>query len=314
MCADKNSIGGRTRLVGIVGWPVEHSLSPAMHNAAFAALGLDWAYVPLPVAPARVDEAVRGLRALGFAGANVTIPHKQAVMSQLDEVSGAARAIGAVNTIVVREGRLLGENTDWLGFLASLREAGFEPKGKRALVLGAGGAARAVVYALASVGVEVAVVNRTPERVEILARELMELGGTQGNSGELGGIAENTDGVPRSSSEFLRVPIQTAPTIQAALDLVNGIHLVVNTTPVGMWPRVDASPWPEEVLLPSGAAVCDLVYNPLETQLLQRARAAGCQVIDGLGMLVHQGAAAFEMWTGVKAPVEVMRRALMRKT
>ena len=295
-----------------MGWPVEHSLSPVMHNAAFAALGLDWVYVPLPVAPGHVREAVQGLRALSFVGASVTIPHKQAVIPWLDEVSAAAQAIGAVNTLVVRDGRLLGENTDWLGFLASLREAGVEPAGRRALILGAGGAARAVVYALVSVGAEVVVVNRTLARAEVLARELMELGGTQENSGELGGVAEYTEGVPQSSPEFLRVPIQLAPTVEAAVNLFSSIDLVVNTTSVGMWPRIDESPWPEAVPLPPSAVVCDLVYNPLETQLLKSARSSGCRVVDGLGMLIHQGAAAFELWTGVEAPVKVMREELMR--
>ncbi|OGO40796.1 MAG: shikimate dehydrogenase [Chloroflexi bacterium RBG_16_57_9] len=273
--------------MGIMGWPIEHSLSPAMHNAAFAALGLDWVYVPLPVAPDQVREAVQGLRALGFVGASVTIPHKQAVMPWLDEMSAAARAIGAVNTLVVRDGRLLGENTDWLGFLASLREAGVEPAGRRALVLGAGGAARAVVYALASVGAKVVVVNRTHARAEKLVEELSQIPGVKALAGRLHPLA--------------------------AEGLVPGeLDLVVNTTSVGMWPRADESPWPEGVPLPAAAVVCDLVYNPLETQLLKSARSSGCRVIDGLGMLVHQGAAAFELWTGVEAPVKVMREELMR--
>jgi len=266
-----------------MGWPVEHSLSPVMHNAAFAALGLDWVYVPLPVAPGDVREAVQGLRALGFVGANVTIPHKQAVIPWLDEVSAAAQAIGAVNTLVVRDGRLLGENTDWRGFLTSLREAGVEPAGKCALVLGAGGAARAVVYALVRVGARVVVVNRTHARAEGLARALTKLG-----------------------------DIQTALTVEAAVNLLSDIDLVVNTTSVGMWPRIDESPWPEAVPLPTRAIVCDLVYHPLETRLLKRASTTGCPVVDGLGMLVHQGAAAFELWTGVEAPVKVMREELRR--
>lgn len=264
-----------------------------MHNAAFAALDLDWIYVPLPVRPDHLDEAVRGLRALGFAGANVTIPHKQSVMPWLDEVSAPARAIGAVNTIVVRGGRLFGENTDWLGFLASLRAAGVEPTGKRALVMGAGGAARAVVYALANAGAEVMIVNRTPERAAALIAEFSHL---PARLWQISGVECLAGGTPSAKDS---TPIQ--------------IDLVVNATSVGMWPRVDESPWPEEVPLPAGATICDLVYNPLETRLLQRARAAGCPVVDGLGMLVQQGAAAFELWTGVQAPVEVMRTALQEE-
>src|SRR5689334_9998263 len=144
------TITGRTRVAGVVGWPVSHSLSPAMHNAAFGALGLDWTYVPFAVPPERLAAAVAGLTALGFAGANITIPHKQAVMSLVDEMSPAARAIGAVNTLIMN-GKVYGDNTDWTGFLRALRDVGCEPAGSRAVVLGAGGAARSIVYALASV-------------------------------------------------------------------------------------------------------------------------------------------------------------------
>ncbi|MCS7179678.1 MAG: shikimate dehydrogenase, partial [Anaerolineae bacterium] len=159
--------------VGLIGWPVEHSFSPKMHNAAFATLGMDWEYVLLPVPPGKVGIAVRGLAARGFRGANVTVPHKEAVMSYLSHVTQAARAIGAVNTIVVEEdGTLLGENTDWTGFLAALQETGFEPESRRALILGAGGAARAVAYALARSGARVVVLNRTLERAEALVRDL----------------------------------------------------------------------------------------------------------------------------------------------
>jgi shikimate dehydrogenase len=281
-----NIISGKTRLAGVIGWPIAHSMSPAMHNAALASLGLDWCYVALPVEPGRVGEAVRGLLALGFGGANVTVPHKQAVMAHLDRVSPAAQAIGAVNTIVIRDDWLLGDNTDWLGFLASLREEKFDPAGRRCAVLGAGGAARAVVYALASVGAAVTVYNRTAARAESLVGDL--------------------------AASLPDATLHVRPL--AALDEIGAeTDLLVNTTPLGMWPEAAASPWPATLPLPPRLTVCDLVYNPQQTSLLAQAQAAGAGAIGGLGMLVHQGAVAFEMWTGHRPPVQVMRQAALRQ-
>jgi shikimate dehydrogenase len=278
------SINGQTKLVGLIGYPVEHSLSPAMHNSAFAALNLNWCYVPSPVPPERLGEAIVGLRALGFVGANVTVPHKQAVMCFLDEVTPETQAIGAVNTIVVREGRSIGYNTDWQGFLTALSEGGFDPQGKRAVVLGAGGAARAVVYALAHDGVQVTVLNRTPSRAQALIRNFSSL---------------------FPSTFLFALPL----TLQTLEEQTANAHLLVNTTSVGMWPEVGRSPWPEALSFPSHLTVFDLVYNPGETRFLWQARAAGAKSIGGLGMLVHQGAAAFELWTGEKAPVGAMYEA-----
>lgn len=281
-------ITGTTSLVGLIGWPVSHSLSPVMHNAGFAATGCDFAYVPLPVRPEHVEQALKGLVALNFKGANVTIPHKQAVMRYMDELSDAARFTGAVNTIHIQDGRFCGYNSDAIGFLHSLLEADFDPKGMRVAVLGAGGAARAVVYALARHGVHsVIVLNRTAERAAFLVDDLA--------------VA-----FPNSALSF-------EPLTPAALAGLDGrVDLVVNTTSVGMYPNVNASPWPEDVPIPANAAFCDLVYNPLDTVFLQQARAAGARTIDGLGMLVHQGAFAFEKWTGCPAPVEVMRLACLK--
>jgi len=280
------NINGQTKLVGLIGYPIEHSLSPAMHNSAFAALNLNWCYVPLPVPPGRLKEAVVGLRALSFVGANVTVPHKEAVMSYLDHVAPEAQAIGAVNTIVVREGQGIGYNTDWLGFLTALGESGFDSQGKQAVVLGAGGAARAVVYALAQAGAQVTVLNRTPARAQALIQDFSLL--------------------------FSSLPLS----LQTLEKQTAEAHLLVNATPVGIWPEVDKSLWPENLAFPGHLCVFDLVYNPHETKLLQQARRAGAKVIGGLGMLVHQGAAAFELWTGEKAPVETMyeaaRKALRR--
>lgn len=272
-------------LVGVMGWPVAHSRSPTMHNAAFQALGLPWQYLRLPVRPEHVAEAVRGLRGLGFAGANVTVPHKQTVMAALDEVTLEARAIGAVNTIVNRAGHLVGYNTDALGFLRALREGGFEPRDCRAVVLGAGGASRAILFALLAARARVTLVNRTLARAQALATEFGPL---------------------------FRAPIPTLtfadlPALQTALD---DTDLLVNATSVGMHPHEAASPLPSAIHLPATLTVYDLVYTPLETRLLAATRAAGGNAIDGLGMLIHQGAVAFTLWTGQPAPLSVMRAAL----
>jgi shikimate dehydrogenase len=280
------AITGDTTLVGVIGWPVKHSLSPAMHNAAFAESGLDWVYVPLPVYPDHVGEAVRGVRALGFAGANVTVPHKQAVLAHLDEVSRAAQVIGAVNTIVVRDGALHGDNTDATGFIASLRETGFDPAGTYCALLGAGGAARAVAHALADAGaLQVCIYNRNFSRARDLCRDMAKF---------------------HSDVRF------EPASLNDVAGIGDDIDLVVNTTSVGMWPHTEASPWPHELRLPAQITVCDLVYNPRDTLFLTQARAVGAETVDGLGMLVYQGAAAFEIWTGRPAPVGMMRKACLQ--
>lgn len=278
-----------TTLVGLIGWPVSHSVSPVMHNAAFAERGLEWCYVPLPVRPEppeRIGEAVQGVRALGLRGANVTVPHKQAVIPHLDSVEPAARAIGAVNTILVdRAGRLVGDNTDAAGFATDLKSLGVTVEGRRALVLGAGGSARAIVYALAQQGAEtITVVNRTPARAMALAASLQVL------------------------FDHCRILAATepAPAMEDA-----AADLVVNCTVVGMTPNVEASPWPERLAFRSGQTVYDLIYNPRETMLLRRAALEGARALGGLGMLVHQAALAFERWTGVDAPVDVIRAAAL---
>ena len=280
-------IDGTTKVVGILGWPVAHTLSPIMHNAAFAALGLNWVYVPLPIEPERIQHAVGSLLALNFAGANVTVPHKQAIMRYLDEIDPVAQAIGAVNTIALQNGRTRGYNTDGHGFLQSLLEAGFRPDGARCLVLGAGGAARAVVYALADAGARaIAVYNRTVERAAFLVEDL--------------------------KSAFPRVVFTFEALSPQSLRAANHhFELVVNTTSLGMTPYAETTPWPAEIPLPEAAAICDLVYNPLKTRFLQQAEAAGLTAIDGVGMLVHQGARAFQIWTGQAAPADLMRRAVL---
>ena len=281
-------VTGKTKLVGLLGWPVEHSLSPAMHNAAFAAIGLDWIYVPLPVKPKQVQQALRGLAALNFVGVNVTVPHKQAVIRHMDHVSDTAKIMGAVNTIHIKDGKFYGLNTDAFGFLNSLIEAGCHPKEMRVAVLGAGGAARAVVYALAlAEAASVTVYNRTAERAAFLVDDLA---GT----------------FPDSKLHFAPLTPDALRTLQ------EGVDLVVNTTSVGMSPHVAANPWPADIAIPPQATVCDLIYNPLETRFLHQARMFGVPTIDGLGMLVHQGAAAFEEWTGRQPPIDVMRQICLQ--
>jgi shikimate dehydrogenase len=291
-------INGHTTLVGLIAWPVGHSVSPPMHNAAFEVLGLNWCYVPLPVAPSQVENAVRGAAALGFRGVNVTVPHKQAVIPALDVVAQDAAQFGAVNTIVIdRAGAehrdaagqptITGHNTDYQGFLGSLRQGGFEPAGKSAVVVGAGGAGRAVIFGLLQADArDVLVLDTVPQQVQSLMKDLGHI---------------------RTSV------LRTEPlTLDTLIESARAADLLVNATPVGMLPKIDASIWPDDVPFPAHLVVFDLVYNPQETQLLRQARAAGALGIDGLDMLVRQGAIAFELWTGQEAPFDVMRAACER--
>jgi shikimate dehydrogenase len=283
------SITGKTNIVGLIGWPPGHSVSPAMHNAAFDALGLDWRYVPLPVntePKSRIGEAVAGIRALGLRGANVTVPHKQAVMPHLDQLSPAAEVIGAVNTIIVQaDGSLLGDNTDAPGFIADLRDNGVSPQDKRVLVLGAGGSARAVVYGLATAGAtSITIANRTLDRASELVSTLQNR-------------------VPSCTLRAAALP-DDLPELAAESDLI------INCTSLGMTPNVDGLPWLADLLFRSEQAIYDLVYNPRQTRLLSQAMRDGAHAVGGIGMLIWQGAIAFERWTGITPPVDVMRRAI----
>lgn len=270
-------VSGTTRTVGVIGWPVAHSLSPVIHNAAFAALALDWVYVPLPVHPEHVSAAVTGLGALGFAGANVTMPHKTAVADLIHDLSDDARRLRAVNTIVF-DGQLLhGENTDAPGFDRFLRrDAAFDPLGRSALIFGAGGAARACALALARGGANsLTVAAREPARVADLAAGVDGLGTTV-----------------------------HAITFDEAVDV--GADLVVNATPLGA--REEILPIPR---IGPDALVVDLLYQPAVTPLQTQARAAGALVFGGIGLLLHQAALSFELWTGQQPPLEVMSAAAL---
>jgi shikimate dehydrogenase len=270
-------VAGSTRTVGVIGWPVEHSLSPAIHNAAFATLGLDWVYVPMPVPPGQVPAAIGGLRALGFAGANVTMPHKSASAEAVDELSDDARLLGAVNTIVVGPQAISGHNTDVSGFDRFLREdAGFDPAGRTTLLFGAGGAARACALTLARGGLaRLTVATRDPSRVE--------------------GVRTSLEG---SGTAVSAVRLDDAPHETA--------DLVVNATPLGS--AGEALPLPP---LGPGVLAVDLVYRPSSTPLQAAARDAGGRAFGGLGLLLRQAAISFELWTGHPAPLEVMSAAAL---
>ncbi len=279
-------INGKTQLIGLIGWPVSHSFSPAMHNAAAQTLRLNWVYVPLPVAPDNVATAVSGLAALGFRGVNVTVPHKQAVIPLLDELEPGAQAIGAVNTIVVSEnGRLTGHNTDWSGFLADLQAHDVSVAGRDCLLLGAGGSARAVAYGLAKSGA----------RVYILARRVAQ---AEQLIGDLRPYLPPTQLTRQPLTELANV----APTLTAPL--------IINSTPLGMTPNQTTTPWRSDLPFPTEAIVYDLVYNPRQTRFMQQAEAAGCRAINGLGMLVQQGAKAFALWTGIEPDTAAMAAAI----
>ena len=273
--------------VGVIGWPVEHSISPQMHNAAFAALGMDdWLYDAIAIPPDIVRQSLRTLRDEGrYIGINVTVPHKQAVMPFVrpDE---RARALGAANTIDFRTNAAT--NTDIAGLIDDLRAHDVSLEGARVLVLGAGGAARAAVYGLVHAGATVRVANRTEARAQVMLADLALSAGIR-------------------SVEVM--PLEAAVREEFAL--------IVNCTPVGMWPHSDACPWPDDLPFPEGVTVYDMIYRQERTRLMALAEARGGRAIGGLGMLVRQGAAAFTIWTGVEPPVDVMfeaaRAALAQK-
>lgn len=273
-----------SEIIALFGQPVAENPTQYMQEQAFAALGLNWRYVTLEVPPARLADAVRGMRAMNFAGANCTIPHKIAVMEHLDEITPTARKIGAVNTVVRQaDGSLLGENTDGKGFIRSVREAGMDLAGVNAVVLGAGGAARAIAVELAEAGARsIRVVNRTEERGRALALQVQERTGVE------------TQFTPWDGA--YSVPADT--------------QLLVNATSIALAPNVEEQVPVDYATLQPGLLVCDVIPNPPNTPLLRQAREAGATTLDGLGMLVYQGAIAFKMWTGDDAPVEVMREAL----
>ncbi len=291
-------------MVGVIGSPVRQSLSPLLHNAAFAALDLNWVSLAFPVAPGQVPAALNGMRALGVAGLSVTMPHKAEVATLVDSCSDVAARLQAVNCVINEDGTLRGANTDGDGFLASLRRAaGFEPAGKRCLVIGAGGAARAVTHALGRAGAaDVAVVNRTPDRA----------GGVAALAGSAGRAVATVDAAQVAQSDLVvnATPIGMAGMAGVAGE--TGVAGVAGVTGVaGAGESADESgQWlVAPALLHAGQVVTDLVYAPRPTPWLAASAAAGATTVDGLGMLVHQAALQLELWTGQNAPVDVMWQA-----
>ena len=282
-----NKISGKTKICAIIGDPVEHSMSPAMHNAAYKKMGLDYIYLPLLVKSEHLKPAVEGLRALNFRGFNVTMPHKVSIIPLLDGLDALAEKIGAVNTVVNENGELRGYNTDGLGFLQALLEHGVEPEGKNTVVLGAGGASRAISYVLA----------RRGARLTILNRKL-----------ELDWADDIAAFIRRDLGAEVKVMELGFEPLQAALA---GADVLINATSVGMSPDAGKSLVPAE-LLRDGLTVCDVIYTPLKTRLLREADAAGCRIINGVDMLAWQGVLCFEKWTGQPVPLELMRREAIK--
>lgn len=282
---EARSISGTTGVLGVIGHPVEHTSSPAMHNAALVALELDYVYTAFHVVPEQLGAAIEGMRALEIRGLNVTVPHKVGVMEYLDDISTEAQVIGAVNTIVNRNGRLYGYNTDAYGVMESLKQQGGLVKlPAKVGLLGAGGAARAILYALLQcVEVEeILLYNRTVEKAEALAADLDKMG------------------------KRVRVNLLDV----SAMDALAETGLIINSTSVGMYPQVEASPLEASCsVLHRDMLVLDIVYNPPLTQLMQETLAVGGHALNGLGMLAYQAARAFEIWTGKTPPVEAMMLA-----
>jgi shikimate dehydrogenase len=279
-------ISGKTRVCGVIGDPIAHSLSPAIQNAAFNHLKLDFVFLAFHVKADKLENAMHGMRGLGIHGLNVTMPHKSAVTSYLDEVDSAVEFLGSANTILNEDGKLSGFNTDGVGALNALKENNIDLAEKKVLLLGAGGAAKAIAFSFAQEVESICILNRAPEKAAVLADALNRVFGTKVMGGAL-------------SPSAVQESIQDA-------------DILVNATSVGMHPNVDQSlvapRW-----LKSDLTVMDIVYNPVETKLAKDAKAAGAKVISGVEMLIYQGAASFKIWTGKSAPIEVMKKAALTK-
>lgn len=279
------TVSGETQICGIIGDPVAHSMSPLMHNAAFRKLGLDYIYVPFRVKKEDLIKAVENIRALNMRGLNVTIPHKVAIIPLLDELEPLTEKIGAVNTIVNNGGTLVGYNTDAAGFLKALLGKVIELKGKSVVILGAGGASRAISFILAQEGANLIILNRTLDR----ARECAD---------RISGFFQKDVTALELNNHNLKKPLEKA-------------DILINTTSVGMHPESDQTLVSSDFIRPD-TVVFDIVYNPIKTKLLVEAEKAGAQTISGVEMLVWQGALAFEKWTGLQAPVDLMREEVIR--
>jgi len=274
---------------GVIGHPIEHSLSPVMHNSVFKHLGLGYEYLKFDVHPKDLGKFIENCKENNFIGLNVTIPHKISVIRFLDKISEEARLINAVNTIKFEDKTAIGFNTDGLGCVRALLEWIEEIKGKRILVLGAGGASRAISFQLAIEGADLLISNRTYDRALTLGNEIREK------------VGKRVEIVKFSHDEMK--------------NFINDIDVLINATSVGMFPKVDEIPIPEDLLkfLNEDAVVMDIVYNPIETKLLREAKALGFKTVDGVGMLVYQGAESLRIWLDIEAPIDLMRRVVVRE-
>lgn len=275
------NINSKTKLVGLLGYPLDHTLSPAIHNAAFEEKRINNVYLPIEVKPDNFGHVIKTISCMNFIGFNITIPFKVEVMKYLDAIDETAKCIGAVNTVVVRDGKLIGYNTDGTGFLKSFEEASNSTIAeKKVLVLGSGGASKAICMTLAlnKVG-KLYICNRTHEKALTLANSINK----------------------KVSAISSAIPME----YNAINETIKKVDLLINTTSLGMFPRTDEMPI-DGSLLNKGLIVCDIVYNPRKTKLILEAERLGCKTVPGLGMLVYQGAEAFEIWTGTKAPVKLM--------
>lgn len=279
-------ISGKTKVFCVIGDPIEHSLSPVMYNAAFRHLKMDAVYVAFKVEKENLKGALKGVRSLGICGMNVTMPHKTAIINYLDEIEPTAKFVGAVNTVLNKNGKLAGFNTDGVGTIKALKENGVDPKGKKFLLLGAGGAGRAIAFQLAREADELTILNRDPNKAKLLAGMLQK--------------------------KFKTKVIGNGLTYNILKERLKKMDVLINATSVGMHPHEDQT-LVEKALLRPELVVMDIVYNPVETKLLKDAKSVGAKVIHGIDMLVFQGAASFEVWWNRSAPIGVMSSAIMEK-
>ena len=280
-------VSGKTKVCTLIGDPVEHSLSPLIHNAAFEYLGLDYIYLAFTVKKEGLRDAISGVRGLGIYGVNVTMPHKTEVIQYLDVLDETAKNVGSVNTILNRDGKLIGYTTDGAGAVNALRYYGVDPTGKKVVILGAGGSSRSISFTLARMTKELVILNRTLEKAERLRKDLSE---SSGITSRIVAAELNNEALKRELSDA---------------------DILINATSVGM-KNADETPVPSSLLKPH-LVVFDLVYDPIETRLLREARIVGAKTVDGLAMLIHQGAASFEIWSGMEAPVDLMFRVAMER-
>ena len=277
-------LNDRTKVLCVIGHPIDHSMSPVMHNAALKELSLNYIYLAFDVPPGDLEKALLGFKKSDMKGINVTIPHKETIIQYLDQIEPLAEKIGAVNTIKNVNGILIGKNTDGLGAKKALIDAGCNVKGKKVLILGAGGAARAISFALAEDIDEIFICNRTEKRAFKLAKEL-----------------KDKMNIPATGKDFGKATLKS---------LLNDADILINTTPIGMYPDVNKSPISKE-LLTDRLFVYDIIYNPLQTQLLKDASEIGCKILNGIDMFVNQGALAFEWWTDKKPNINLMKEKII---